>query len=178
MFASNFFIVALALCSLLFKTAVAADVPSPLEPLESRCVENSVVRVCQQKSRGASAMLTIDYHGSLSRFDPVSVWINLNGRWNTYRMKQNQRHATLFLTNGDIDCVPCSATPAPDIMTCPTPWLSDRWICTEAQREVRDLFSRAVDENSNLVPWNIELAFVSGNDWDSLYGANYRFRLP
>lgn len=158
--------------------AEATRGPSPLTPRNQTCQSSGPVRLCRAQSNGASAMLTVDYFGALSQFDPVSVWVRLNGRTNTYKMRKVGDHATVFLTNGDIGCAPCSIEPEPDVLTCPSPSLVDEWICTEASPEIKNLFFWSVGNNGFLNTWDIEVAFVSGSDWDSRYGANYRFRLP
>lgn len=42
---------------------------------------------------------------------------------------------------------------------------------------MKDIFYWSLDEDNELNAWDVELAFVSGQDWDSLFGQNYRFRL-
>lgn len=158
--------------------AFATNTSSPLQPINQVCQSNGPVRVCRAQSKGAAAMLTIDYSGTLAQFDPVSVWVRLNSRVNTYKMRKVGNHASVFLTNGNIGCVPCSLAPEPDMLMCPSPAWVDQWICTEASPEIKDLFFWSVDSNGALNRWDIEVAFVSGSDWDSQFGRNYRFRLP
>lgn len=117
-----------------------ASYASPLQPVNEVCQSNGPVRVCRAQSKGASAMLTIDYVGQLSSFEPVSVWVRLNGRRNIYKMRKAGNHATVFLTNGDIGCAPCSLTPEPDTLLCPSPALIEQWICTEASPEIKFVF--------------------------------------
>lgn len=174
------FLIKIFLFAILSPILAKADSPEPfpLKLEETLCDTIDVVQVCRHHTEGASAALTIEYQGRLNRYEPVSVWIKLNGRAETYKMKSSFGKSTLLLTNGAIECSLCSAEPRPDAVTCPGPWFSDHWICTEAPREMKDLFYWAVDNQGRFNDWDIEVAFVSGSDWDSLYGLNYRFHLP
>lgn len=157
----------------------APEEPSPLEPRFSQCYIQDSLTVCRQQSDAASAMLKINYSGRLSKagYPQISSWIKLNGRTGIFRMEHDRSGETLRISNGALICTLCSTDSDSSTVACPLREMATKWLCTEAPREMKDMFFWAISEGGTLNAWDIELAFVSGNDWDSQYGQNYRFRL-
>lgn len=158
--------------------AFADEPPSPLRPHFTQCSSKGPVTLCRYQSEGASAMLRVYYNGGLyyGENEALSVWLKINGRYGVYRMTPSGSYAVATLTNGALNCALCSVDESSSL-ACPFFYESEmRWICTDAPREMKDMFFWALSPYGKLNAWDVELAFVSGQQWDSLYGRNYRFR--
>jgi len=156
----------------------ASDYPPGYE-IFRHCQVQGPVSVCAINREGGNfPRLEIFYAGEIR---PSSVWIRLNGRDGAFG---GSSFWQIGAPTGIKRCYvrdPARPAPMPGMNFCPEPASisggSLRWTYTPPTAAESALFFYAYNANGVMNAWDLEVAFSSSlGQWDSLGGANYRFR--
>lgn len=123
------------------------------------CTVDGPIEVCRTQDLRGDLGLTIRYRGGLLGSEDLKAWVRLNGREGRFALEpvlegypRRLVSAQVFLAGEGCER---------------RSW----WVCAP------DLFFYAQNENGDPNAWDVEIAVSnSAGEWDSRFGANYRFR--
>ncbi|HMU40652.1 MAG TPA: hypothetical protein PKE31_16710 [Pseudomonadota bacterium] len=160
----------------------------PSYVIEQSCKSDGPVEVCALNQHYGMPQIVVRYTGPLqaTQWGRISAWVKLNGRDGNFRMQNASYQESVKLGDPQEEYI-CSIAdslhpewkPSPPGRLCPLPAQpggGTTWYSVPAPDAERALFFYARDNFGGANNWDLEVAFVSDDgQWDSKFGANYRF---
>jgi len=165
---------------LFFLHSTFASMYAPDTYLSRNCLSSKTVDVCQVHTL-SGYLLEIIYHGKLLRdhWGKINVYVKLNDRDAHFQMSNSNFAEHLVIGTSQRACVFCQqGRESQECFSSDRKTTDNKWSCLGPTNAEQILFYWATNDQNQLNPWKIEIAFSSGEEWDSNFGANYTFSFP